>query len=62
VIHLTLPSLVGHVYQLQRTTDLTAGPWTNTSAAQAGTGATLVFTDTPAPAESRVFYRVVVAP
>lgn len=62
LIQLTLPSLVGHVYQLQRTTDLTAGPWTNTSAAQAGTGATLVFTDNPAPAEPRVFYRVVVAP
>jgi hypothetical protein len=61
-VQLTLPSLVGHVYQLQRTTDLAAGPWTNSGAPQPGTGAALIFTDTPAPAETRVFYRVVVAP
>ncbi len=61
-IQLTLPSLVGHIYQLQRTTDLATGPWTDTGAPQAGTGANLFFTDTPTPAEPRVFYRVVVAP
>ena len=62
VIQLTLPSLAGHVYQLQRTTDLAAGPWTNSGDPQPGTGAALVFTDTPTPSDPRVFYRVVVAP
>ena len=62
MIQLSLPSLVGHGYQLQRTPDLATGPWTDVGVAQAGTGATLIFTDTPAPSETRVFYRIVVAP
>ncbi len=55
-------SLLGHTYQLQRSTTLAAGSWLDVGAAVPGTGSTVVFTDTPAPTETSVFYRVVVSP
>ncbi|MEY4489658.1 MAG: hypothetical protein RIQ79_2166, partial [Verrucomicrobiota bacterium] len=61
-LQVSLPTYSGHLYQLQRCTDLTSASWVNVGVAQSGTGGTLVFTDTPAPTDTRVFYRVVVSP
>jgi len=40
-----IPSVTGHTYQLQYTTTLTPTNWTNTGAAQSGTGSVLTFTE-----------------
>lgn len=61
-LQVSLPTHSGHLYQLQRCTDLSAPVWVNVGVARSGTDATLVFTDTPAPTDARVFYRVVVSP
>ncbi|MEO0055456.1 MAG: hypothetical protein RLZZ50_1403, partial [Verrucomicrobiota bacterium] len=59
---LRVPSLSGHVYQLQRATDLAAGDWTNLGAVRNGTGGTILFTDPALPALPRRFYRIVISP
>ena len=61
-VQVSLPSYVGHLYQLQRCTDLAGGVWTDLGAPQSGTGGTLVFADALVAADPRVFYRVVVSP
>jgi fibronectin-binding autotransporter adhesin len=57
---LTMFAYDGHTFQLQRTTDLVAGPWVNIGAPVNGTGAPYVFTDPAPPATGKFFYRVVV--
>jgi hypothetical protein len=54
------PSVAGHGYQLQTTTDLAAGAWLNVGEARAGTGVPLVFETPYDSAEPRRFYRVLV--
>ena len=58
----TIQSYVGHGYQLQSKAALTSGSWTNTGAAQDGTGDVLLLTDTAVGNSSRGFYRVYVSP
>jgi fibronectin-binding autotransporter adhesin len=61
-IEVTLTTHAGHLYQLQRCTDLVVGDWQNLGAPQSGTGGPVIFTDTPAPTDTRLFYRVIVSP
>ncbi len=61
-LRISISSHVGHLYQLQRCTDLATGAWTDLGAPQSGSGGTLLFTDTPVGAGAGVFYRVVVSP
>ncbi len=61
-MRLSVPSVIGHNYQLQRNTSLEAGGWQTIGQAQAGTGRVLTFTDTGGATSDRAFYRVLVAP
>ena len=54
------PSVLGHVYQLQTTTDLVAGSWLDVGEPVPGTGAPLVFETPYDSAEPRRFYRILV--
>lgn len=61
-ISVTVSSQVGYSYQLQISTTLATGSWTNLGTAISGTGGALVFTDpTPMGATSR-FYRIMITP
>ena len=51
----------GHSYQLQRSDTLTE-PWTNIGSAVAGTGSTIIFTDTGGASGDAGFYRVLITP
>lgn len=59
-IVVSLPSLSGRTYQLQRTSDLAAGDWLNIGPGLAGTGKILEFADTIDPAARGLFFRVVI--
>jgi hypothetical protein len=61
-VHVTIQSLAGHNYQLQRTSSLGAPNWQNIGQAQVGTGAILTLSDADGATSSNVFYRVVIAP
>ncbi len=56
----TATSVLGHLYQLQTSTDLAAGSWTDVGEPVEGTGAPLLFSTPYDPAETRRFYRVLV--
>jgi autotransporter-associated beta strand protein len=51
----------GHVYQLQRSDDL-SGPWQNLGPSKPGTGAELIFTDPADVLLAHRFYRIAVSP
>lgn len=59
---ITIMGYTSHSYQLQSSTTLGTGSWTNLGIAQAGNQAPLVFTDTSGVTTSERFYRVVVDP
>jgi autotransporter-associated beta strand protein len=60
---LTIQGYAEHTYQLQHATSLVAPvTWTNVGAAQVGTGAPLVFTDTGGATGTQGFYQVMVSP
>ncbi len=54
-------TIVGHMYQLQRASNLASGAWSDVGGPQAGTGGKLDFTDTAATGTQR-FYRLNVTP
>ena len=60
-VALSWTTLVGHHYQLQSTSDLTAGGWVAWGGLLAATNETLSVTDFPGPDGTR-FYRVLAAP
>ena len=60
-IVLTVPSVAGHRYQLQRSESLT-GAWQDVGTPQAGSGANLQFTDPGGAGAAKRFYRVQVTP
>jgi hypothetical protein len=57
---LTIDSLTGYTYQLQRSDTLLPGTFTNIGSPQNGTGITLTFTDSTAT-DPAAFYRVLIA-
>ncbi len=57
----TVEGYAQHTYQLQKSATLAPGSWQNIGAAQPGTGAALVLTDTNA-APGKMFYQVAVGP
>jgi autotransporter-associated beta strand protein len=61
--HLDAQTFVGHRFQLQRSTTLQPGSWTDIGNPVPGTGARMIFTD-PAPGASpvRLFYRITIVP
>ena len=60
---LTVPTVTGHVYQLQRSDSLGSGTWENIGAAIPGDGSPQLFTDPGGSAGSKQrFYRVLVSP
>ncbi len=56
----TATSVAGHSYQLQTSTDLTAGSWQDVGEPVEGTGASIVFETPYDSAEPRRFYRILV--
>jgi|GEM_PF-2688487 len=56
---LTIDSLPGYTYQLQRSNTLLPGTFTNIGSSQSGTGGTLTFTDSTATSPA-AFYRVLI--
>jgi Bacterial alpha-L-rhamnosidase C-terminal domain len=59
---LTIMGYTGYSYQLQHSSNLISGTWTNVGTAQAGNQTPLVFTDTNGVVGNQGFYRVVVDP
>jgi autotransporter-associated beta strand protein len=60
---LTVPTVAGHVYQLQRSASLGTGTWENIGAATPGDGSSQLFTDPGGSAGApQRFYRVLVSP
>jgi hypothetical protein len=59
---LTFPSVLGKMYQLQRTTDLARPAWTVVQDAISGTGQILTVEDSSGPTLTTAFYRVVALP
>ncbi|MCB1134359.1 MAG: hypothetical protein KDN05_24805, partial [Verrucomicrobiae bacterium] len=57
----TVTAYAGHVYQLQRSDDL-SGPWENIGPAQAGGNAPITLSDPAGATGDRRFYRVSVSP
>ena len=50
-------SVVGHIYQLQRSASLSPTSWSDIGTSQTGTGASLTFTNSGALAQPQGFYR-----
>ena len=50
-------SVIGHTYQLQRSTSLSPASWSDIGTSQTGTGASLTFTNSGALAQPQGFYR-----
>ncbi|MEO8614293.1 MAG: HYR domain-containing protein, partial [Luteolibacter sp.] len=61
VASITVGSLAGRNYQLQRSYTLVTGSWENIGPAKVG-GTLLEFSDTPDPLQKRAFYRIIVTP
>jgi autotransporter-associated beta strand protein len=59
---LTVPSVYGRIYQLQRTDSLNPSSWTNIGDSQIGTGGVLILSDSNATLLSRRFYRIQIQP
>jgi 1,4-alpha-glucan branching enzyme len=57
---ISLPSTVGHFYQLMTSASLSSANWQNVGPAQSGTGGALTFTDSGAVA-TQGFYRIAVS-
>jgi hypothetical protein len=56
----TSPSVVGHTYQLQYTTDMVSGTWQNLDAALPGTGIDLQLVVPPVPSAPCGFFRILI--
>ena len=56
----TAPSVPGHNYQLQTTTDLGSGSWLDVDEPVPGDGAPIIFEAPYDPAEPHRFYRILV--
>lgn len=61
-MRISIPSVLGHGYQFQRSPTLEPAEWMNLGDVMAGTGAELVQMDTPPESFSRVFYRGLIWP
>jgi hypothetical protein len=59
---ITVPSILDYRYQLQTTTTLDDGSWSNLGTSAIGTGAPLVFIDSSGLVGSRRFYRFFISP
>jgi len=56
---LSIPSVVGHTYQLEVSLSASPASWSDTGAAQAGTGEVMTFTDPGAVTNNLTsFYRI----
>ncbi len=55
-------TFVGHTFQLQKSTTLQGGSWTNVGTPQPGTGGRVVFIDPAGAALDKQFYRVIIVP
>jgi autotransporter-associated beta strand protein len=55
-------TFLGHTFQLQKSTTLQGGSWTNVGAPQPGTGGRVVFIDPAGAALDKQFYRVIIVP
>jgi autotransporter-associated beta strand protein len=59
---IAVQTVTNHNYQLQRAATLTSPTWTNIGIPEPGTGGVVELVDSPAPAGSQFYYRVLVAP
>jgi probable HAF family extracellular repeat protein/autotransporter-associated beta strand protein len=59
-VELSIRSVVGHTYRLQRSSDLVNGTWSPVGADQEGDGKVITFTDVGGATSSCGFYRVAV--
>lgn len=59
---ISVPSLLGYLYQLQTSATLAAGDWTNVGPAQPGNGGILLFEPDLQPLNGRRFYRILITP
>jgi hypothetical protein len=62
LMRISIPSVLGHGYQFQRSPTLEPAEWMNLGDVMAGTGGELVQMDTPPESFSRVFYRGLIWP
>lgn len=61
-IQASVMSVVGRIYQMQRSDDLTSDSWVDVGGTVIGTGGAMIFEDSSDPLPTQRFYRLVIQP